>query len=179
VPQPESTPAAAEPVAVSPVLAKAEPAVEQTIVTDTNFAEAFAPSSPVSGFVSDPVIQAIPERVAVAEKPQRKSRPVTRARSLVPAVKATASGSHLVQLGSFSSQKNADRAWKLFRSRNPEFSSAEKTITAAMVRGKKYWRVSAGGFDRRSANKVCSQVKARGASCITYAKKKPLPGTVD
>ncbi|MBV1918918.1 MAG: SPOR domain-containing protein [Sphingomonadaceae bacterium] len=142
------------------------------------FVEAFAAANPKPGFVSNPVVQAIPVRVAAVETSQRKSRSVTPARALVPAVKASGSGSHLVQLGSFSSQKNADRAWGIYQSRNPELHSFDKTISQAMVRGKKYWRVSAGGFNKGAASQMCSKVKNRGGGCISYSQDKPLPGAI-
>ncbi len=54
-------------------------------------------------------------------------------------------------------------------------------ITQAVVRGKRYWRVSAGGFNVASSRSMCSSVNnsAAGEGCITWAAASPLPGAVD
>ena len=52
-------------------------------------------------------------------------------------------------------------------------------ISEAMVRGKRYWRVSAAGFARTSATSLCGRVRASGAGCFAYAEGRPLPGAVD
>lgn len=83
---------------------------------------------------------------------------------------------HLVQLGSFSSPENARRAWQVYMKQNPALRDEDKRISEAVVRGKKYWRVAAAGFDQRSANLMCSSVKGRGGSCIAYSESRPLPG---
>jgi hypothetical protein len=83
-----------------------------------------------------------------------------------------------VQLGSFTSSQNADRAWGAFVSRNPELKKFDKTVSQAMVGGKKYWRVSAGGFEKTAAQQMCSTVKSRGGACIAWSPAKPLPGAI-
>lgn len=144
-----------------------------------------APASP--GFESKPVVQPIPDRFASndtapsrAERaaPARKSRAVAPRHGLVPEMNASSGGSHLVQLGSFSSKDNAERAWKIYMSRNPRLHAFDKTITQAMVDGKTYWRVAAGGFNKRGASEMCSAVKSRGHGCIAYDESHPLPGAV-
>ena len=121
-------------------------------------------------YIFQPVVQSVPERSAW-------SRPVAAA---APApVAASAGGStHLVQLGSFRSEEGARRAWKIYVSRNPELKGHVLTITRAEVGGKLYWRVSAAGFNRRSAASMCSSVKGRGGGCIAYAASRPLPGAL-
>lgn len=89
---------------------------------------------------------------------------------------AAAASTHLVQLGSFSSEGNAQRAKKIFRSRHPELQDHELSITPAVVNGKKFWRVAAAGFDRGAARGMCSTVKVRGGGCIAYSVQRPLPG---
>jgi hypothetical protein len=108
----------------------------------------------------------------------RKTRRVAAANLIFPGVKAVANGSHLVQLGSFSSKANAERAWSIFLSRNPELAQFDRKLTEAVVGGKRYWRVSAAGFDRGSARQMCSTVRTRGGACILWAAGNPLPGAV-
>lgn len=54
-------------------------------------------------------------------------------------------------------------------------------ITEAVVRGKRYWRVSAGGFNSASSRSMCSNVNSSsaGEGCITWAANSPLPGAID
>lgn len=147
-----------------------------------SFESAFTNGSADRAGVSRPVVQAVPTRVAAAETAQRRSRPVERTRNLVPTAKETvsgkASGSHLVQLGSFTSSRNADRAWNVYLARNPELKKFDKSVSPAMVDGKKYWRVSAGGFEKSAARQMCSTVKSRGGPCIAWSTAKPLPGAI-
>ena len=88
---------------------------------------------------------------------------------------------HLVQLGSFSSEQGARRAWGIYVSRHPELADHEMVITQALVRGKRYWRVSAGGFNVATSRSMCSSVNASaaGEGCISWAASSPLPGAVD
>ena len=92
---------------------------------------------------------------------------------------AAKAGDHLVQLGSFSSEASAKRAWGIYLKRYPELANYEMVITKARVRGKIYHRVSAGGFQRASAASMCSNVKSRNQGCITWAANAPLPGAID
>ena len=162
--------------------ASAEPATR-------DFDQAFAESSesvavPGVKFVAKPVVQQLPVRTAAAE-PSRASRKVSSVHGLVQTHQAVAvpaanpeDRTHLVQLGSFSSAENADRAWRIFVSRNPELNNFDKTITKARVRGKIYWRVAAAGFDKSNAMTMCSNVKGAGHGCFAYAEAHPLPGTI-
>ncbi|GAA4643101.1 hypothetical protein GCM10023115_10610 [Pontixanthobacter gangjinensis] len=88
-------------------------------------------------------------------------------------------GDHLVQLGSFSSEAGAERAWGIYLKRYPQLKNYQMVITEARVRGKTYFRVSAGGFQRAAASSMCSSVKANSQGCFAWAANKPLPGAVD
>ncbi|MCP5397457.1 MAG: SPOR domain-containing protein [Sphingomonadaceae bacterium] len=148
-----------------------------------NFEEAFVAPAPRGStpvqvaqdtmrFVSEPVVQKAPARYG-AVGPRTASRAEPRGGEIA------ANGSHLVQLGSFSSEQGARRAWGIYAARWPELSNYEMVITEAKVRGKTYFRVSAGGFQQASATSMCGKVKARGQGCIAWADGKPLPGAVD
>lgn len=125
-----------------------------------------------------PVVQTASATAPAAKQPLRKARRVAANNSIFPGVKVVANGSHLVQLGSFSSKANADRAWSIFVSRNPELAKFDRKLTEAIVGGKRFYRVSAAGFDRSSARQMCSTVKTRGGACILWAAGNPLPGAV-
>jgi len=90
-----------------------------------------------------------------------------------------AEGTHLVQLGSFASEQGARRAWGIYTRKYPELAGHEMVISEAVVRGKRYWRVSAAGFARNTASSMCGRVRASGNGCFAYAEGRPLPGAVD
>jgi len=172
-----------------------------------NFAETFASPSPEAAalapvttdtmaFVSSPLVQEVPSRrsapaQASAASPRPAARPAQRrsAETSAPApapASVAANGpvsdpTHLVQLGSFSSEQGARRAWGIYVNRHPELAEHEMVITEAVVRGKRYWRVSAGGFSTASSQSMCASVNSSssGEGCITWAANSPLPGAVD
>ncbi len=106
------------------------------------------------------------------------SRAAERTAKPKPAV-AAKSGDHLIQLGSFLTEQSAKRAWGIYAKRYPQLSEYEMVITQARVRGKTYFRVSAGGFQRASAAAMCRTVKADSHGCIAWAANAPLPGAID
>ena len=143
-----------------------------------DFQTAFATIAPTGGsiaqvaqdatrFAQEPVVQATTPRNSAAPVPAR-SAPV-----------GQSGGTHLVQLGSFLSEQGARRAWGIYTKKYPELASHEMVITEALVKGKRYWRVSAAGYDRASSSAMCGRVKSRGEGCFAYAESRPLPGAVD
>lgn len=138
---------------------------------------AYAPTVaavPPAGVVAQPVVQPVPaehNRVSVSQAfagmaaPQQSAQaPAVTSRAAV-----VATGSHMVQLGSFSSIQGARRAWGILAARNPELRNYRMTITPAVVRGKNFWRVAAAGLNAGGANGLCSTVKGRGGACFAYA----------
>lgn len=113
----------------------------------------------------------------VADAAQFMQAPVVQP-AQVPAAQR-ADGTHLVQLGSFLSEQGARRAWNIYTRKYPELGGHEMVISEAVVRGKRYWRVSAAGFGRTAASSMCGRVRASGAGCFAYAEGRPLPGAVD
>lgn len=158
---------AADQLPVEVAAAMPQPApVEAPAAEPAKFERAFAaapvvqpiPSSPVATAAAEPV-RAAPVRVTYNAPAAKPAKP--------RAVRAQ--GSHLVQLGSFSSPQGARRAWGIFSKRNPALRSYRMAITPAVVHGKNFWRVAAAGFDARSASGMCSSVKARGGVCFAYS----------
>jgi len=135
-------------------------------------------------FVSNPVVQPLPARNAAPVRTARAQTPApapakTAPRSAAPDLAVT-DGTHLVQLGSFTSEAGAKRAWNIYLSRYPELARHDMVITEAVVRGKRYWRVSAGGYSAATSQTMCSRVKSSGSTgCIAWAKSRPLPGAVE
>ncbi|MDE2563889.1 MAG: SPOR domain-containing protein [Sphingomonadales bacterium] len=92
-------------------------------------------------------------------------------------------GTHLVQLGAFSSQQGADRAWAHFIRRSPALNAHGHVITHVVVNGHDYWRVMAEGFSGyANASSLCNRVKSRGGACFVRLdtdKVNPRGGQVE
>lgn len=160
--------AAPQPAAVAPA-AKA-PEVEAPEVEDASaFAQAFA-SQPAPLATSAASVPKIENAKFVS---QPKVAPLGAARSAY-----VAGGTHLVQLGSFRTREGASRAWNIFVDRNPGLKDHTMRITEAEVRGQRYFRVAAEGFDRGGAASLCSTLRDRGHGCFAYAGTRTLPGAL-
>jgi len=128
-----------------------------------------------------PVAQPAPRPVARAAVAVAAPAPVSahlaapRSRQ-VAAVASTRKPGHAVQLGSFSSEQGARRAWGIYTARNPELRNFRMTITPATVRGKRFWRVAAAGLDGPGAGSLCGKVKSRGGACFAYRTPPATPG---
>ena len=168
--------AAPAPVAapeLPPLASAGTPAAETAPARPEVAIEDQAPSSFQSAFASTPT-PAAPSPVQHAAQYARSSS--------APAATAPAprsAGTHLVQLGSFSSEQGARRAWGIYVKRYPELAGHQMVISEAVVGGKRYWRVSAAGYEQQSANAMCGRVRASGQGCFAYAEGRPLPGAVE
>lgn len=147
--------------AAAPVAAEAPAPAPQA------FAAAFTPEPSVTAPVAAPA----KPRVAKVATVKTLHRPGLRPRT----ASVTATGSHAVQLGSFSSQQGARRAWGIYAAKNPELRKFRMQITQATVHGKQFWRVAAAGIDGRGASGLCSTVKGRGGVCFAYATNRFAP----
>ena len=150
----QAEPASPAPVASAPV-ATASVASWDSIAAD----EVAAPVARPSIAVAQPAAPRGSLRTKAPAPARVAVRPATVAKG----------GSHLVQLGSFSSPQGARRAWGIFTAKNPELKNYRMTITPAVVHGKNFWRVAAGGFNNASAGGLCASVKKRGGACFAYA----------
>lgn len=173
--------------ALAPVDTPSTGYASQQVVQQTpgSAPSAFAPPPPAAPSAVAPRTPEI-ARPALATAPRAASPAPARAgapaASPAPAAVAgpVADPTHLVQLGSFSSEAGAMRAWDIYVARYPELADRERVITQAVVNGRNYWRVSAGGYDRSTSNAMCSRVDAaNGEGCISWASNRPLPGAID
>lgn len=151
--------------------------VAQSGPQSQSVAQPVAKSNPTPAFVSRPVVQSVPVSVPAWNNTPQPAPQVRR--DPAPVRSSPTNSSHLVQLGSFSNPQNAERAWGIFVAENPELRNHEKVITQAIVNGRKYWRVSAAGFDKGTSKSMCYSVKGRGGGCIAWASNRPLPGALN
>lgn len=78
-----------------------------------------------------------------------------------------ASGTHLVQLGAFSSAEGAKRAWGILSGKNSDLASFQYASSRINVKGKTLYRLAAMGFgNAQTARDMCVGIKAKGGSCI-------------
>lgn len=150
-----------------------------------DFGSAFGASDRVvaARVVSNPVVQSTPAPARAAERSTPQTATASRPSSAAARVAASdntklAAGSHLVQLASYGSESDAKRGWAIMAQRFPQISDRDAVITRAKVRGKLYYRVSAGNLAAASAKSLCATVKAAGQGCIAWEASKPLPGTI-
>ena len=136
--------------------------------TTANFSNAFA-DAPAP--VADTFAPAWPAQVS-APRTVRVALPATRPLVL-------RNGSHLAQIGSFSSAQGARRGWGILAARNPELRNYRMVITPAVVGGRNYWRVAAAGFNASGAAwGLCSSLKGRGGGCFAYAATRAPAGAL-
>ena len=123
--------------------------------------------------------QARPYRIAAAAvRPSARpvAKPVAMSAAKLAMRPTVAPGTHLVQLGAFSTADGARRAWRHFTSRNPALASYRNVTTQVTVNGRRFWRVQAAGFvGQASAATLCRSVKARGGACLVMAAPRVAP----
>jgi Flp pilus assembly protein TadD len=170
-PAPAPVESAATLASYAPVDA-APAAAEPAPVPQQSFGAAFA-----SDTVAEPAVvrshaaPRVAKQAHVTPSIKLTHRPGLRPRT----ARVAANGSHAVQLGSFSSQQGARRAWGIYAAKNPELRNFRMAISQATVRGKQFWRVAAAGFNAGGATGMCSKVKTRGGVCFAYATGRLSP----
>ncbi len=127
-------------------------------------------------FISRPMIQDVPAVAAKTGSPSKaaKSAPSQRRMAIATGSAAT----HLVQLGSYDSREVAADKWVQMQKRFPQLKKRDYVITEAVVDGRKFFRLAAAGFGRRSALAMCDAVKSSGRGCFAYAASNPPAGAV-
>jgi Flp pilus assembly protein TadD len=169
--------AAAEPAAELPAVAAAQPAQQTTVAA--NLAAQTAPAPVATMPMAKPARTTAMAQVAQAfagREYQPKFQPIhapapARVRAVAASLaRPVANGTHVVQLGAFSSEKNAHRAWGIYTRQNPKLAAYRPLIVPAVIRGKQLWRVAASGFAGRfAANGLCAQLRSNGSACFAYA----------
>jgi Flp pilus assembly protein TadD len=136
-------------VAAAPVAPIPAPVFEAPLIK--------APAGPSKSATSSPVIRPIdkPVKLALAtvEPKAAPQRAVT--------------GSHVVQLGAYSSRENAKQAWDKLSGRYNILHGFYSASSSVQVNGKTFIRLAATGFGNFSAaDAVCKSIKAKGGDCI-------------
>lgn len=146
---------------------------------------------PAIRYVSNPVVQKLPSarRAPTAPKMAKAGNQRRMAATAAPAAPAPvaaqtpvasdkSAGTHLVQLGAYSSKVEAERGWTVLKDKFPQLKDHDVVITEAVVNGRTFWRVAADGFGPQSAKSMCGTVKSAGRGCFAYAASSPPAGAV-
>ncbi len=97
------------------------------------------------------------------------AKPVLQKTAYQPPAKTavSTSGTHLVQLGAFSSPENAKRAWGILSAQNNELNAFQYASSRINVKGRTLYRLAAIGFgNAQTAEAMCAGIKAKGGNCI-------------
>ena len=110
-----------------------------------------APEGPSKA--AETVVKA-PVKLALADtRPAASAKPVN--------------GTHLVQLGAYSSPSNAQVAWGKLQSKYGVLLGFDSASSSVTVNGKKLTRLAAMGFgNKAAADAACRSIKAKGGDCI-------------
>jgi Flp pilus assembly protein TadD len=108
-----------------------------------------------------------PALIRADTAPARMPAPVfQRARASVPVVSHTGNSRAVVQIGAFSNEGNAERAWQTYAERYA-LSDRRPLTTTILINGRTLHRVSVAGFDDAGqAHQLCGQIRARGGGCF-------------
>lgn len=147
------------PVADSVGFAAVETEIKIADVAPSVLAEApliKAQAGPSKEAVSAPVASVtpvVPVKLALADVPSAAPQKVP--------------GSHLVQLGAFSSVAAAERAWNLYSKKFGVLNGFASASSKFTVNGKTLVRLAASGFgNQATANTACQQIKTMGGVCL-------------
>jgi cell division protein FtsN len=145
--------------AIGPAPVEIAPLTEQAVAMAVAVATAEAAPAPAPAFEA-PLIKA-------PEEPAKAAVKLALAEREPVATKKAVSGTHLVQLGAFSSNANAQAAWKQFQKKYGVLQGFESASSSVTVNGKKLVRLAASGFgNKAAANAACTTIRANGGDCI-------------
>lgn len=89
-----------------------------------------------------------------------------------PSKPASVGGSHLVQLGAFSSMASAQAAWSKYSAKFAALRGLKSASSTVTVNGKTFTRLAAMGFETAgSAGAACTQIKSQGGACFVVPNK--------
>jgi len=142
-----------------------------------------APAPAVSTVVFGPraeVVQPLPALPAVGSKAPLIKAPKSAVKAAVTnnlaapttpgAAKVSVSkGNFYVQLGAYDSAGVARVAWGRASRAYSAFAGHAPSGMSATVKGKSFYRLSVGGFDRAGASQLCAGYRAKGGTCFVRA----------
>lgn len=117
--------------------------------------------------VSTPPVIKAPVRAAKSVKTPTRLASAAAAPAAAGKRSTAVGGTHLVQIGAFSSRENAAKAWAIYQRRYPTLKRYDNASAQVKVKGRTLYRLAATGFDdAASANSLCSTLKSEGGKCL-------------
>jgi cell division protein FtsN len=136
------------------------------------------PSAPPTAADQPKVALSSPTQKPAAKPAEKevKAAPVTPAPSPAPEPKVASipSGAYKVQIGSVSSEEQANRLWTIQSGKSGGLlGKLSMNIEKTVIKGKAYYRIQAGPLDdAASARSLCDKLKQRQVGCfVVYPKK--------
>lgn len=115
-----------------------------------------------------------PAAKTVAKKPAKLALANTAPRKT--ASRRLAGGAYMVQLGAFSSSKNAQAAWGKLTNEYSVLKPFRSASSVVNSNGRQLYRLAAMGFGNlETANSVCNRIKSKGGSCIVRKSTNEAP----
>jgi hypothetical protein len=78
---------------------------------------------------------------------------------------ATAASGRLIQLGAFSSEAAANRAWTQMVSQHNDLNSLSKSVTPVQAGGRTLYRLRAAASSQEAARSLCTRLRNAGQAC--------------
>lgn len=157
VPLPQVELAAPQPVSAAPVAAAAEPATIKPVVKKARPAKAKARKRVAK---RKPILRPF---INIKRRPAPTPAPPVHARPQIP---FTPKG-RVIQLGAYSTQRQADAAYRTLVWRYPYLKTKPKVVAPTRpVGGWRYYRLRLGTETQAQSLVICQQLQAKGQSCI-------------
>lgn len=104
---------------------------------------------------------------AIAAPPAAAAQATSRPAAAKPAAAPAASGSHLVQLGAFSTRSRAEADWRALQSKYAtDLKGLKPHYVAGKSQGKPVVRLQVGLASESRAEALCASLKKRGQACV-------------
>lgn len=103
--------------------------------------------------------------VASKAPPPKAAAPAAKAQPVAKAVAPAAGGGTTIQLGAFSSEESAAKAWISLSKRFSYLAGLSKSVAPATVNGGSVYRLRAVAASQSAASDICGKLKVAGENC--------------
>lgn len=116
--------------------------------------------------IAPPVAGGRPPAATAGAQPKAAPGTAATPAAATPALAPATGGSGMVQLGSFSSNASAQRAWTSLKSRFAYLEPVNSSIVTAEVNGRTVHRLQAAAGSASAAQTLCNRLRVAGENCI-------------
>jgi cell division septation protein DedD len=119
--------------------------------------------APVAPGVSGAAAAASPKAATAAPTP---AKPMAKPAAAKPAATAGAAGTHLVQLGAFSTRARAEADWRALQVKYAELKGLKPRYVSGRSQGKAVVRLQVGLATEQHAEALCAALKKHAQGCV-------------